>query len=66
MARKTQIEQAIADRKKVLRTVVRLKHAISADHEINDRMDDEIKAFTKQIQKGELPAPMDAEKTLGK
>lgn len=64
MAKKTQIEQAIADRKKVIRTAVRLKHALAADHELNDVVDDNIKALTKALQKGKLPAPPDLGKLL--
>jgi hypothetical protein len=56
VAKKTKIEQAIADRKKIVRTVIRLKHSIEADHAINDVLDDNIKALTKSLQKGELPA----------
>jgi hypothetical protein len=57
VAKRTKIEQAIADRKKIVRTVIRLKHSIEADHAINEVLDDNIKALTKALQQGQLPAP---------
>lgn len=62
--KRTPIEQAIANRKKILRTVVRLKHSIAADNEINDRLDDEITKVEKAIQRGIMLALPDPEKLI--
>jgi hypothetical protein len=59
VAKRTKIEQELFKRKKVLRTITRLKHSLAADDEINDRLDEMQKKFEKNVQQGKLPAPID-------
>jgi len=53
---KLKIEQVLANRIKVLRTAIRLKHSIAADNELNEVLDAEKKQFWKSVQQGQLPA----------
>lgn len=39
---------------KTIRTVVRLKHSLAADEEINDVLPDTINSFREGLQRGEL------------
>jgi HD superfamily phosphohydrolase YqeK len=52
---KGSVEQALADHIKVMRTAIRLKHAIAADNEWNAKRDGVTRDFMKQVQKGKLP-----------
>lgn len=52
------IEQAWANRRKVIVAAIRLKHSIAADNEINETLDVERKKFNKEVQLGQLPAPI--------
>lgn len=61
MAKRTKLEQELFKRKKVIRTITRLKHSLAADDEINDLIDAEQKKFEANVQKGVLPAPIDIE-----
>lgn len=63
--KKTEIEQAWANRVKVIRTAIRLKHALAADNELNEVIDVELKKFTKAVQRGVLPAPIDTKVLRG-
>jgi hypothetical protein len=58
------IEQALADRIKVLRSAVRLKHSIAADRELNILLDAERKKFFKSVQQGKLPEAINVEKVF--
>jgi hypothetical protein len=58
------VEQAWANRVKVLRAAIRLKHSIAADEELNLRLDEEKKKFYKQVQQGVLPKTLDTGKVL--
>lgn len=60
----TPVEQAWANRVKVLRAAVRLKHSIDADNELNALVDEERKFFDKEVQLGRLPAPLNPRKAL--
>jgi len=60
-----EIEQQLANRLKVLRAAIRLKHSIAADEELNRLLDEEKKKFLKQVQQGKLPAPLDTGKLTG-
>lgn len=51
--------QAWANRLKVLRAAIRLKHSIAADEELNLVLDAEKKKFFKSVQMGKLPAAID-------
>jgi hypothetical protein len=59
------IEQQLANRLKVLRTAIRLKHSIAADEEINAAIDEEKKKFFKSVQQAKLPASVDVRKVIG-
>jgi len=54
MIKKTPIEQERANRLKIGRYLIRLKHSIAADIEINNTLPDDLAAFDKAVQSGEL------------
>ena len=56
------IEQQLANRIKVLRTAIRLKHSIAADEELNVAIDAERKKFLKAVHQGKLVKPLDTGK----
>lgn len=58
---RSEIEQAQFELVKTLRTAIRLKHAIAADRELNEVLPAAEKAFTKSIQRGQLPGAVDLE-----
>lgn len=62
---KGRIEQAWANRLKVIRAAIRLKYALEADNALNALIDEERKKFFKQVQQGQLPAPLDPKKVIG-
>ena len=59
------IEQAWANRAKIIRAAIRLKHSIAADNEINDTLKAELVKFEAAVQRGELPAPLDTQVIRG-
>jgi hypothetical protein len=56
---KGNVQQAWADRAKVIRAAIRLKHSLAADREINERLDEEKKKFDKEVLRGRLPKPLE-------
>jgi hypothetical protein len=50
------VEQELANRIKIMRSLTRLKHAIAADNELNAKLDDAKKKFFQKVQQGQLPA----------
>lgn len=63
--KKTKVDQAWANRTRVIRTAIRLKHAIEADNEINEVLAEEKAKFEKAVHRGALPAPLDTRTLLG-
>lgn len=61
---KGKIEQAWANRLKILRTAIRLKYSLLADEELNIRRDQEYKKFYKAVQDGKVLPPLDPKKAL--
>lgn len=61
MARRGQVEQELANRIKIQRSITRLKHSIHADNELNEKLDESKKAFFKKVQQGQLPAAINVE-----
>lgn len=61
---KGKIEQAWANRLKVLRAAIRTKYAILADNELNWRRDEEYKKFYKSVQEGKVLPTLDPKKVL--
>jgi hypothetical protein len=57
--KREKIEQAWANRQKVIRAAIRLRHSIAADNEINETIDVERRKFEAAVQRGVLPAPLD-------
>ena len=55
--KKTPIEQAKVDALKMGRSIIRLKHSIAADQELNDKLPLLEKAFDDAVAGGELPDP---------
>ena len=58
------VDQAWANRLKVLRAAVRLKYSLLADNELNWRRDEEYKRFYKAVQDGKMLPPLDPKKAL--
>lgn len=54
MHKKTPAEMEKAKIAKTVRTVVRLKHSLAADEEINDILPDTLEEFDGALAKGEL------------
>lgn len=54
MQKKTEIELEQAKIIKVTRTLIRLKHSLAADIEINDVLPDRLMDFQDSLQGGEL------------
>lgn len=61
---KNKVDQALANRIKVLRTAVRLKYSIMADNELNQRVDEERKKFYKAVQEGRVLPPLTPQTAL--
>lgn len=61
---KGKIEQAWANRLKVLRAAVRLKYSIMADNELNERIEYERRKFEKAVQNRKLLPPLDPKQAL--
>lgn len=57
--RKTEEELRKAELIKLARTVIRAKHSVAADRELNDVLPDLEDAFDAQIQAGVLPGRVD-------
>jgi len=66
MGKRGHIDQAWANRQKVIKAAVRLKYSIDADNKINEIIDVEYKKFYKAVQEGKMLPPFDPEKTLGR
>ena len=54
---RTKIDQTWANRAKLLRAAIRMKHSLAADAEINIKIDAEKIRFYKAVQKGRLLSP---------
>lgn len=54
MFRKSNIEMERARIVKVSRALIRLKHSIAADEELNDVLPDRLEEFDLALQKGDL------------
>ncbi len=54
MHKKTEIELERAAIIKISRAIIRLKHSIAADKEINDTLPDRLQEFDKSLQSGQL------------
>lgn len=52
--KKTEIEMQQARITKITRTLIRLKHSLAADEEINEVLPDRLDEFAKAVQRGEL------------
>lgn len=56
MQKKSAIEMERIKILKAYRTLIRLKHSLAADEEINETIPDTLFEFEQSIQRGELPA----------
>jgi hypothetical protein len=54
MLQKTEIEMQRAKAIKITRALIRLKHSLAADEEINQILPDRLLQFEKALQAGEL------------
>lgn len=53
---KTDLEQAVANHRKVARTAIRLKHSIAADEELNRLMPELERVLAAQLAQGRVEA----------
>lgn len=65
MIQKEESEQARAEMLKTIRAVVRLKHSLAADRELNEVLPKADAKFTAMTHRGVLPSPADIRKALG-
>jgi len=56
---KDKVELAWANRVKVIRTAIRLRHAIDADNELNEVLAAEKRRFDRAVHNGKLPPALD-------
>lgn len=54
MRRKSEVEMKRAGVAKTARTLVRLKHSLAADQELNDLLPETLEEFDKAVGRGEL------------
>lgn len=54
MKKKSPVDMKRERIKKISRTVIRLKHSLKADAEINDRLPDTIEGFDAHVAAGEV------------
>lgn len=54
MKRKTPVEMERARIAKAARTLIRLKHSLAADEEMNEVLPDTLEAFDEAISRGEV------------
>lgn len=59
------IEQGWANRAKIIRAAIRLKHSIAADNEINDTLKRELVKYELAVQNGEQLPPLDIARLRG-
>ena len=57
MKQRSEIEEAKAAALKTVRSVIRLKYSLEADHELNSVLPDVERRFDKAVNQGELPDP---------
>lgn len=66
MRRKTPVEIRRAAITKTTRTLVRLKHSLAADEELNKRLPDTLREYDESLARGELKnVAADLEDVLG-
>ena len=58
------VDRARADLKKIVRSIIRLKHSLAADEELNEVLPRAEIRFNAHILKGELPEPIEIKKIL--
>lgn len=62
---KEPVDQARANLLKIVRTAIRLKHALAADAELNEVLPKAEEEFNRRVHDNELPSPPDIKKVLG-
>ncbi len=62
---KHRVDQEWRNRKKMIRSVLRLKYAIAADNHIQEVLEVEHKRFYKAVQNRDVLPPFNPEKLLG-
>ena len=65
MTHKDTVDQARADTLKTIRAIVRLRHSLNADRELNDVLPKAQMAFDKSVLKGILPEIADIKRAVG-
>lgn len=53
-AKKSEVEMERAKQAKIIRTMLRLKHSINFDYELNETLPDAMVAFDSSVQAGEI------------
>lgn len=65
MTPKVKAEQARAEMLKTIRSLIRLKHSLAADRELNEVLPKADEAFTAMVHGSVLPSPADIRKKIG-
>jgi hypothetical protein len=65
MIHKDDIDQQRANTLKTIRALIRLKHSIAADEELNEKLPLAQSKFDSAILRGQLPSPADIRKAVG-
>lgn len=65
MTHKAEVDQARADALKTIRAIVRLRHSLEADRELNDVLPRAEAHFDALVQRGKLPLPADIKRAVG-
>jgi hypothetical protein len=60
----TDVQMAWANRAKLIRAAIRLKHSLAADRELNVTLETHRKAFFAAVQRGKVLPPFDPAKIL--
>jgi len=62
---KDSVDQGRAEMLKTIRALVRLKHSLEADRELNEVLPRAESFYNKKVQLGQLPSPADVRKAVG-
>lgn len=56
MPSRGKVQHELFRRRMIARTLIRLKHRLNAEDELNTRMDELDRQFTKHVHDGEIPS----------
>lgn len=62
---KAEVDQARAEALKTIRALVRLRHSLAADRELNDILPRAEAHFDSFVNRGKIPLPADIKRAVG-